>query len=233
MARAWSVAMMLMLALALLAACSAPSAATPTAEDELRYLALGDSYTIGESVSAAERWPVQLAARLRERGVQIAEPVVIARTGWTSDELQAAIEREYDGGTYDLVSLLIGVNDQYRGYPSEQYRGHLRELLQFAIRAAGGEASRVILLSIPDWGDTPFASGQDRERIAAEIDEFNAVGRQEAKAAGVQFFDITPISRMADEHAELIAGDRLHPSGQMYAAWVEEVLHYVTDLFAN
>lgn len=199
----------------------------------MRYLALGDSYTIGESVDASERWPVQLATRLRERGIQVGEPDIIARTGWTSAELQSAIEREYDGSRYDLVSLLIGVNDQYRGNPSEKYRERLRELLQFAISAAGGDASHVIMLSIPDWGVTPFASGQDGARIAAQIDEFNAIGREESEAVGVQFFDITPISRMADEHPELIAGDGLHPSGQMYAAWAEEVLHYLTDLLRS
>jgi lysophospholipase L1-like esterase len=170
---------------------------------------------------------------MRERGIQVNEPDIIASTGWTSDELQAAIQQQYDGSTYDLVSLLIGVNDQYRGYPSEQYRGHLRELLQFAIGAASGDASHVVMLSIPDWGVTPFAGGQDGARIAAQIDEFNAIGREECEVVGVQFFDITPISRMADEHPELIAGDGLHPSALMYADWVEEVLHYVTDLFTN
>lgn len=221
------------LTLLLAAGCAAQPSATPTSEGTLRYLALGDSYTIGESVNADQRWPVQLAARMRDRSIEIAEPDIIARTGWTSDELQAAIEAQYDGSTYDLVSLLIGVNDQYRGYPSEQYRTHLRELLQFAISAAGGDASHVIMLSIPDWGVTPFASEQDGANIAAQIDEFNAIGREEAEAASVTFFDITRISRMADEQPELIAGDGLHPSGEMYAAWVEEVLNYVTALFSD
>lgn len=197
---------------------------------ELHYLALGDSYTIGQSVAEDLRWPVQLVARLREAGLSIADAVIIARTGWTTDELQAAIADQYEPRAYDLVSVLIGVNDQYRGYPIDDYRTHFKELLAFAISAAGGDPGRVIVLSIPDWGVTPFASGQDRASVAAQIDAFNAVNKEESDAAGVHYFDITPISRQAASDPTLIAGDGLHPSGEMYRLWVELIFPDVLAL---
>ena len=190
----------------------------------VRYLALGDSYTIGASVAPAERWPVQLTAQLRANGRIVAEPLIIARTGWTTDELMAGIERLQPQGPFDLVSLLIGVNDQYRGYSSEAYRQQLRQLLHTAIAYAGGHASHVIVLSIPDWSVTPFAAGHQRATIAAAIDHFNAINRQETAQAGAHYVDITPVSRQALQDASLLATDGLHPSGKMYAQWVELVL---------
>jgi lysophospholipase L1-like esterase len=190
----------------------------------MRYLALGDSYTIGESVATEERWPVQLAALVGERGVRLAEPVIVARTGWTTDELMAGIERPEPDGPFDLVSLLIGVNNQYRGGDLETYRAEFRALLAQAIEFAGGDPSRVIVLSIPDWGVTPFAQGRDRARIAAEIDRFNRVNRQETEAAGARYVDVTPVSRQAADDEALLAADRLHPSGEMYALWAQLVL---------
>ena len=192
--------------------------------EEISILALGDSYTIGEGVGEGERWPVQLAAALREQGVPATEPTIIARTGWSSGELEAAIQREAPQGTYELVSLLIGVNDQYRGLDIEEYRSQFRALLQQAVDFAGDEAGRVIVLSIPDWGVTPFAAGRGRERIASEIDRFNEVNRQEAESLGTRYVDVTAISRRAAADGALIAGDGLHPSGQMYKAWVRLVL---------
>ena len=191
---------------------------------QMRYLALGDSYTIGESVDPSERWPVQLAARLRERGVPIADPTIIAKTGWTTDELSAAIDQANPEGPYDLVSVLIGVNNQYRGRDAEQYRSEFRALLQRAVQFAGGDATRVLVLSIPDWGMTPFAEGRDRSQIAAEIDKFNEINREEAASVGARYVDITPVSRMAVEDPTLIAADGLHPSGKMYRAWTELVV---------
>jgi lysophospholipase L1-like esterase len=190
----------------------------------VRYLALGDSYTIGASVAPAERWPVQLAAQLRANGLPVAEPLIIARTGWTTDELMAGIERQQPQGPFDLVSLLIGVNDQYRGGSGEAYRRQLRQLLHTAIAYAGGHAAHVIVLSIPDWSVTPFAAGLQRATIAAAIDNFNAINRQEAAQAGVHYVDITPVSRRALQDASLLATDGLHPSGKMYTQWVELVL---------
>jgi lysophospholipase L1-like esterase len=207
-----------------LKACYAAEAPGSAGVAPARYLALGDSYTIGEGVPANQRWPVQLAARLREQGLAIAEPQIIARTGWTTDELAGAIDQAAIGGAFELVSLLIGVNNQYRGRASAEYRTEFRVLLRRAIGFAGGQPARVLVLSIPDWGATPYADGRDRALIAAEIDEFNAINRAETAAAGAHFVDVTPVSRRAAGDHALIAADRLHPSGLMYAAWVDLAL---------
>ena len=183
----------------------------------MRYLALGDSYTIGESVDASERFPVQLAKQLK-----LGEPQIIAKTGWTTDELDAAIDAAKPKGPYDLVTLLIGVNNQYRGRSADEYRTQFVGLLKRAIGFAGGNAKRVIVVSIPDWGVTPFAEGRDRGKIAREIDQFNAINREEAARAGAKWVDITAISRRSDP--SLVAGDGLHPSATMYAQWVQAIL---------
>lgn len=208
--------------LLLLSACSI-QIATSTPTPRIRYLALGDSYTIGESVPESERWPVQLSARLKEQGYPV-ELTLIARTGWTTDELWQGIQRSGVTPPYDLVSLLIGVNNQYRGRPREEYREQFRFLLSQAIEYAGNNPRHVIVVSIPDWGVTPFATGRDRARIAAEIDAFNAINREETAAAGAAYVDITPYSRTAFTDQTLLAADGLHPSGKMYAGWVERIL---------
>jgi lysophospholipase L1-like esterase len=187
----------------------------------IRYLALGDSYTIGEKVDEQERWPVQLAGRLRAAGITVEEPEIIAQTGWTTDELQAAMEAAGPQGPYDLVSLLIGVNNQYRGGDPEVYRKEFRQLLTWAIELAGDEPGRVIVLSIPDWGATPYGFSRKRERIAAEIDQFNAINREETGRAGARYVDVTGESRRAPDDRTLVARDGLHPSGEAYGAWVE------------
>ncbi len=188
------------------------------------YLALGDSYTIGESVDSIQRWPVLLAHALRQEGIPTEEPIIVARTGWTTEELTAGIQEAGVAGTYDLVSLLIGVNNQYRGRDPEEYREQLDLLLDEAINFAGGDPGRVLVLSIPDWGVMPFAEGQDRGEIGAAIDLFNGIKETESRAAGVHYVDITPISREALGDPSLVAGDGLHPSGTMYARWVEAAL---------
>ena len=193
------------------------------------YLALGDSYTIGESVSVADRWPNQLAKLLQDQGIPI-EVTIIARTGWTTDELWQGIQATKIQPPYDLVSLLIGVNNQYRGYDIREYRKEFVFLLNQAIEYAGKRPDHVIVLSIPDWGVTPFASGRDREQIAKQINEFNAVNRKESQAAGVHYVNVTPISREAVEDTALIASDRLHPSGKMYAAWADKVLPLAIEI---
>ncbi len=187
----------------------------------LRYLALGDSYTIGESVETADRWPVRLAALLRERGTGGAEPEIVARTGWTVRELSRGIDAAAPRGPYGLVTLLIGVNDQFRGGDPETYRSDFAAMLRRAIGFAGGRADRVVVLSIPDWSVTPFAvqSGRDRGRIAAEIDHFNRINREETARAGSRYVDVTPVSRKAGADRSLIALDGLHPSGALYAEW--------------
>lgn len=190
----------------------------------MRFLALGDSYTIGEAVDPAGRWPARLTALLRETGIDAADPQIIAVTGWTTDELSSGIGAANPRGTFDLVSLLIGVNNQYRGRGAEEYREQFAALLQRAIRFAGGAPSRVIVLSIPDWSVTPFAAGRDRAAIAAAIDTFNAVNREEAGRAGARYVDVTPISRLAADDPSLIAADGLHPSGKMYTEWAKLTL---------
>lgn len=185
-----------------------------------RYLALGDSYTIGESVAENERWPNQLAELLRSAAIS-AEVTIIAQTGWTTDELWQGIQAAQPEPPYDLVSLLIGVNNQYRGYDVNEYREEFIFLLNKSIEYAGGDPNRVIVLSIPDWGVTPFAAGRDPEQIAKEIIEFNLVNREESEKAGVHYVDITPSSRQAVSDPALIAPDGLHPSGKMYAEWAQ------------
>lgn len=187
---------------------------------KIRYLALGDSYTIGESVDPIERWPNQLADFLRAGGIAT-DVTIIARTGWTTHELWEGIQAQPITPPYELVSLLIGVNNQYRGYDQNEYREQFVFLLNKSIEYAGGNPQRVLVLSIPDWGVTPFAQGQDDARIARDIDAFNAINREETEKAGAQYVDITPLSREAANDTALIAGDGLHPSGKMYTEWVK------------
>lgn len=188
------------------------------------FLALGDSYTIGEAVVPADRWPMQLASELRKRGIDITDPVIIARTGWTTDELDAAIDDAKPAGPFDVVSLLIGVNNQYRGRDKEEYRDQFKLLLARAVEFAGGRASRVVVISIPDWGVMPFAEGRDRKAIAHEIDAFNAINWEESVKAGAQYVDVTPISREVQRFPELVASDSLHPSAVQYKYWMEIIL---------
>ena len=182
------------------------------------YLALGDSYTIGESVSEVERWPNQLAELLRAEGVTV-EVTIIAHTGWTTDELWRGMQVAKLEPPYDLVSLLIGVNNQYRGYDIDEYHEQFIFLLNKSIEYAGGDPNRVVVLSIPDWGVTPFASGRDRGQIAKEINVFNLVNREESEKAGVHYVDVMPSSREASNDISLVASDGLHPSGKMYSEW--------------
>lgn len=198
----------------------------------VRFLALGDSYTIGESVPETGRWPVQLAATLRASAVNVAQPLIIARTGWTTDELHAAMTEAHLEAGWDLVSLLIGVNNQYRGRSVDEYREEFTGLLEWAIELAGGDPGRVFVVSIPDWGVTRFAAEHDRdpETVAEEIDAYNAAAAEIANAYSVAWIDITDISRA---HPEMVAPDGLHPSGAQYSAWVERVAPVVRDLLGQ
>ncbi|WP_426703146.1 SGNH/GDSL hydrolase family protein [Rhodanobacter sp. Col0626] len=185
----------------------------------LHYLALGDSYTIGEAVAAHERWPAELVQRLRRIGVAIDDPRIVATTGWTTDELLQGMEATSLAPAYDLVTLQIGVNNQYRGRSADDYRDQFAGLLARAITLAGDRPGRVVVVSIPDWGVTRFAreQGRDRVRIASEIDGYNALARDAAQRAGAHFVDITGMSR---QHPDLVADDGLHPSAAQYALWV-------------
>ena len=202
---------------------------------QLSYLALGDSYSIGEGVAEAGRWPMQLARALREAGIAIADPRIIATTGWTTDELSAAMDDAEPLGEWDFVSLLIGVNNQYRGREVDDYLGEFASLLQRAIALADARAERVLVLSIPDWGVTPFARRELRSprRIARELDAYNAVARDACEAQGVAFVDITGISRDGGDAAAMLAEDGLHPSAAMYARWSAEALPVARGLLAE
>lgn len=195
-----------------------------------KYLALGDSYTIGEAVAADERWPHILQGRLVGDGIKVELPIIIATTGWTTDELQAAIDKEKPSKNYDLVSLLIGVNNQYRGYPIEQYKKEFESLLQQAIAFAQDRADRTFVLSIPDYGVTPFAASKDPAKIARELDEYNAIAKSICDKYRVAFVDITPGSRRASEEPTLVAEDGLHPSGKMYKEWVDAAYPVVKSM---
>lgn len=181
------------------------------------FLALGDSYTIGEGVEPAGRWPAHVVARLRTRAVDIADARIVAQTGWTTDELDAGIDASGITGSFDLVSLLIGVNDAYRGRDAASYARVLPPLIERAVAFAGGRADRVVVVSIPDWSATPFADGRDRVAIASSIVGFNMVAREAALRAGASWADITPTS-LQQAHDWLVA-DGLHPSAGQYAAW--------------
>lgn len=190
------------------------------------FLALGDSYTIGEGVAETERWPVQLAQALGT-----ATPEIVARTGWTTDELSAAMDQHAFRRPYGLVTLLIGVNNQYRGRDLGNYRLEFSALLERAIDLAGGRPQRVIVVSIPDWGITRFGheSGRDPAQIAREIDLYNAANAQISLSAHVHYVDVTALSR-AD--ADLVVDDGLHPSGAAYQRWSEAILPVAKQVLA-
>ena len=197
------------------------------------YLALGDSYSIGEGVAEAGRWPVQLARALRAEGLAIADPHIVARTGWTTDELEGAIDQAVVAGTlpaahggFGFASLLIGVNNQYRGRALAEYGEQFDRLLARALAFVGDRPSRVLVLSIPDWGVTPFAraQGRDAAQIAHEIDAFNRLAAELCAGRDVTFVDITPTSRDRGDAPQMLAEDGLHPSAAMYQRWTERAL---------
>lgn len=190
------------------------------------YLALGDSYTIGEKVVAEESFPSQTVHLLREKGKKLAAPRIIAKTGWTTGELQAALNKAHLKKQYDFVTLLIGVNNQYRGLKVVDYIPEFEHLLKQAIKLTGNDTSHVVVLSIPDWGVTPFAEGRDRKQIAADIDAYNAANQLLAEKYKVHYINITPGTRKAVSDASLLAEDGLHPSGKAYAEWAAEVSQY-------
>lgn len=186
-------------------------------------LCLGDSYTIGESVPAHENFPNQSIQLLKKGGYDFEAPQVVAMTGWTTDELMEAIKNRSFKNTFDFVTLLIGVNNQYRGRTVEDYKPQFEALLRQAIQFAGGKAGHVIVLSIPDWGVTPFAKDRDRRKIAKEIDDYNDANKTISLAHRANYIDITPATRQAGEDPALVANDGLHPSAKEYAKWAKEI----------
>ena len=197
------------------------------AQGEKKYLALGDSYTIGESVAEPERWPVHLAKTLREKGRSIAEPTIIATTGWRTDNLKDAIDKAQLKNEYDLVSLLIGVNNQYQGKSAEQYEIEFENLLKTAVQLAKGKKENVFVVSIPDYGYTPFGKPKQAE-ISKALDNFNEINKRITEKAGIQYINITDISRQGIEQPDLIAADGLHPSGKMYTLWVGRIMKSIS-----
>ena len=196
------------------------------------YLALGDSYTIGEGVAVIDSWPYQLVKKLNAKGISTEQPKVIARTGWRTDNLIAAIEAENLSQKYDLVSLLIGVNNQFQGKSLEQYKKDLRSLLNTAINLSSKGKSRVFVLSIPDYGSTPFGK-LERESIGKEIDQWNQVCKEICAEFEIPFFDITTISKRASIEADLTTKDKLHPSAKMYSLWVNEIFEPVQAILTT
>lgn len=219
---------LLFLFLIFLSACNTPRNTTISENMDHSYLALGDSYTIGEGVPLTEAWPVQLTERLKERGFKVAPPKIIARTGWTTRNLITNIESEIDvQRRFDLVSILIGVNNQYQGKPVSEFEVELEEIFRKAINHSKTRENGVFALSIPDYGVTPFGE-RNADTIAVQIDRYNEIVRRVAELYNVDFYNITPISREALENKNLIARDSLHPSGEMYRAWVDEIIEEVS-----
>ncbi len=202
-------------------AVAPPVPTPPPATSAKTYLALGDSYTIGQSVSQPERFPAQTTARLREQGLAVADPVYIAQTGWTTRNLQNAIAAENPPPTFDVVSLLIGVNDQYQRMDTGGYAQRFTVLLEKAIQLARGDKSHVFVLSIPDYSVTPFVTDAEKERVRREVDLFNGINKRITEIFGISYTDITPSSREGATNPALIASDGLHPSGSEYRKWAE------------
>jgi acyl-CoA thioesterase-1 len=200
--------------------------------DGLRYLALGDSYTIAEGEEYTQSYPSLLVKALQQSGLVFEKQTTLAVTGWRTDQLLEAVDRQQWPEKYDLVSLLIGVNNQYQSRSLDEYRTEFERLLQKAIGLAGGKVQKVFVLSIPDYGVTPFAGPAGKEK-SASLEEFNKAAAALCRNYGVLFLDITPISRYAESDSELLVADLLHPSGKMYALWVEHIYPAVRSLLAN
>lgn len=188
-----------------------------------KYLALGDSYTIGESVAEPDRWPNQLVDSLRQHRMLFSKPTIIATTGWRTDDLKRAVTAAHLKNEFGLVSLLIGVNNQYQGKPADQYAVEFEDLLKTATQLAGGKKENVFVVSIPDYGYTPFGKPK-QSVISLAINEFNAINERITQENGIQYVNITDLSRKGLEQPDLVAPDGLHPSGKMYALWVERIV---------
>ena len=217
----------LFLLIIFIVAMKSPQQDQPTSVKLHTYLALGDSYTIGEKVEARENFPNQVVSLLNENEFIFQQPEIIAQTGWTTDELQAAIKKAKLRRQYDLVTLLIGVNNQYRGRKVADYIPEFELLLKQAIQFAGNDTHHVIVLSIPDWASTPFAEGRDKIQIAKEIDEYNAASELLAAKYKVHYINITKSTREASKDLSLLTLDGLHPSGKEYAKWAKEIAGFV------
>lgn len=200
------------------------------AQKTYTYLALGDSYTIGESLPLKDNFPYQTVDLLRKKGMSIVDPEIIAKTGWTTDELIDAIAKESLKTSYEFVSLLIGVNNQYRGRDIAIYEKEFEQLLKQSIQFAGGKQDHVFVLSIPDWGATPFAKDRDQDKITREIDLYNASNQKITQQYNVHYIEITAGTRDAKKDLRLVAEDKLHPSKIEYARWAEKLSQAIYKL---
>jgi lysophospholipase L1-like esterase len=207
----------------LLLVIACPATAQLKLTGSVKMLALGDSYTIGESVPESQRWPVQLMDSLRKRSIEVTAPRILATTGWRTDNLATAIKQAKLKPEYNLVTVLIGVNNFYQGKSVESFKPEFEKLLQTAVKLAGGHRDNVVVLSIPDYGYTPFGQSNQAE-ISAGIDAYNQASQRIAASMDIRYINITDISRRALQEPSLVAKDGLHPSGKMYAAWVKRVL---------
>lgn len=199
-------------------------------KSKINYLALGDSYTIGESVVEDQRWPVQLVNKLNKEDFNVADPKIIAKTGWTTDELQEAIDEQNPSSNYNLVSLLIGVNNQYRGYPIDQYTQEFETLLKQAISFANDDAGKVFVVSIPNYGVTPFGMQKGEDQIRQELLRYDSIADSISSLYKVRFINITPVSEKAKVDISYIASDELHPSGKQYSEWVDLILPVIKPI---
>ena len=193
-------------------------------KDSLSFLALGDSYTVGTSERPENSWPQQLVKTLANKGILIKAPKIIAGAGWTTEKLISEVQSSNLNTEYDLVSLLIGVNNQYRGLDINLFRKQFLSLLEKSISLAGNDTSKIFVLSIPDWGVMPFAALRDTKKITLEIGKYNAIIKEEVAKRNVLYIDITKLSRKAIMDKTLIASDGLHPSKKMYKTWVKKIL---------
>ena len=202
-------------------------------KNDFNYLALGDSYTVGESVPVEQSFPMQLSNRLESELNKGVETKIIARTGWRTDDLQNGIANTRIDKTQDLVTLLIGVNNQYQNKPFEQYEKEFPELLQTALGFVNGDIEKVLVISIPDYAFTPFGQSRDVDKISTEIDKYNEFAQSIASDFNVTFVDITDITREGLDQPKLVAPDGLHPSGQAYGKFVERILPFVLERFKD
>ena len=198
-----------------------------------RILFLGDSYTVGTGILSEQSWPAQLVKRLNRRGANLADPELIAMNGWTTGDLLEALDRNAPAGPFDLVSILIGANNQYQGRAMGEYRMHLAALVERALGWVEHRALRVLVVSIPDWGVSPFAEGRNRSEIGLEIDDFNRVNLEEAGRRGVLYCGITEISRAFADQPETFADYGLHPNAAHYEAWLSKLYPFVNGILGR
>lgn len=211
---------------------SIPTNSAPFRTGPVSYLALGDSYTIGQGVESAQNYPNLLTSKLRNRGIIVNEPVIIAVTGWTTEDLlQGIAQAQLTNRQFDLLTLLIGVNNQYRGLSLEDYEQDFGELLKKSLQLVGDDANRIIVISIPDWGVTPYATeiAHDKKRIASEIDRFNEKNKSLATQSGIRYLEITEEYRSLGHMDQYLAVDGLHPSEKVYARWADRLTEIITN----